>query len=72
MAKGETADILIFGQRSVCRSDSLRVGEAAALLRVHPSWIYAHARELGGWRLRGDRGAWLFDRRRLLWWMPSL
>ena len=26
MAKRETADVLIFSQRSVCRSDSLRVG----------------------------------------------
>jgi hypothetical protein len=44
----------------------LTAEEAARLLRVRPAWIYAHARELGGWRLLGERGPWRFSRRRLL------
>lgn len=44
----------------------LTAEEAARLLRVRPAWIYAHARELGGWRLLGARGPWRFRRRQLL------
>jgi hypothetical protein len=44
----------------------LTAEEAARLLRVRPAWIYVHARELGGWRLLGERGPWRFSRRRLL------
>jgi hypothetical protein len=44
----------------------LTVEEAARLLRVCPAWVYTHARELGGWRLLGERGPWRFSRRRLL------
>jgi hypothetical protein len=33
---------------------------------VDPKWVYAHARELGGYRLLGDRGPWRFRRRDLL------
>lgn len=44
----------------------LTAEEAARLLRVRKAWVYAHARELGGWRLLGERGPWRFSRRRLL------
>ena len=44
----------------------LTAREAAGLLRVRLGWVYAHARELGGWRLLGNRGPWRFSRRRLL------
>jgi hypothetical protein len=44
----------------------LTAAEAAVLLRVERSWIYAHAAEIGGWRLLGDRGPWRFARQRLL------
>jgi len=43
----------------------LTVKEVAAFLRVRPDWVYAHARELGGWRLLGDRGPWRFSRQNL-------
>ncbi len=45
--------------------DLLTAGEAAQLLRVRREWVYAHALELGGWRLLGERGPWRFSRRRL-------
>jgi hypothetical protein len=48
------------------RPELLTAEEAARLLRVRLGWIYAHARELGGWRLLGERGPWRFSRRRLL------
>jgi hypothetical protein len=44
----------------------LTADEAADLLRVARKWVYAHAAELGGWRLLGDRGPWRFSRRELL------
>jgi hypothetical protein len=44
----------------------LTAEEAARLLRVRKAWVYAHARELGGWRLLGEQGPWRFSRRRLL------
>ncbi len=44
----------------------LTAEEAAQLLRVRPAWVYAHARELGGLRLLGERGPWRFSRRQLL------
>jgi hypothetical protein len=44
----------------------LTVAEAAVYLRVAPKWVYANARELGGYRLLGDRGPWRFRRRDLL------
>ncbi len=44
----------------------LTAEEAAQLLRVRPAWVYAHARELGGQRLLGEKGPWRFSRRRLL------
>ena len=44
----------------------LTAEEAARVLRVRRAWVYAHARELGRWRLLGDRGPWRFSRRRLL------
>jgi hypothetical protein len=45
--------------------DLLTAQEAAQLLRVRREWVYANARELGGWRLLGERGPWRFSRRRL-------
>jgi hypothetical protein len=45
--------------------DLLTAQEAAQLLRVRREWVYAYARELGGWRLLGERGPWRFSRRRL-------
>jgi len=47
-------------------SELLTADEAAGLLRVRCGWVYAHASELGGWRLLGDRGPWRFSRRELL------
>jgi Helix-turn-helix domain len=47
-------------------SDLLTAEEAAELLRVARKWVYAHATELGGFRLLGDRGPWRFSRRELL------
>jgi hypothetical protein len=44
----------------------LTAGEAAELLRVQRAWVYAHAHELGGWRLLGKSGPWRFARDRLL------
>ncbi|MGA8365405.1 MAG: hypothetical protein WB709_12935, partial [Solirubrobacteraceae bacterium] len=45
--------------------DLLTAQEAAQLLRVRREWVYANARELGGWRLLGERGPWRFSLRRL-------
>lgn len=45
--------------------DLFTVEEAAVYLRVAPKWIYANAREIGGFRLLGDRGPWRFPRREL-------
>lgn len=41
-------------------TDLLTAEEAAVLLRVGLKFIYAHAAELGGFRLLGDRGPWRF------------
>jgi hypothetical protein len=46
--------------------DLLTAEEAAVYLRVAPKWVYANAREIGGFRLLGDRGPWRFSRRELL------
>lgn len=50
----------------VRRPEVLTAEEAAALLQVARKFIYAHARELGGYRLLGDRGPWRFSRLDLL------
>jgi hypothetical protein len=44
----------------------LTAAEAASVLRVARKFVYAHAKELGGSRLLGDRGPWRFQRRQLL------
>ena len=62
-------DLLEEGEDTEARTrepELLTVGEAAAYLRVDSKWVYAHARELGGYRLLGDRGPWRFRRRDLL------
>jgi len=46
--------------------DLLTTAEAARVLRVAPKFVYSHARELGGFRLLGDRGPWRFAHRDLL------
>jgi hypothetical protein len=46
--------------------DILTAEETAGLLRVRRAWVYANARQLGGWRLLGDRGPWRFSRRALV------
>ncbi len=66
-AQGNTLDVA--DEASRLRDglpELLTADEAARLLRVHKAWVYAHARELGGWRLLGERGPWRFSRRRLL------
>ena len=60
------ADVAADTQRRPEPPELLTADEAAGLLRVRRAWVYAHARELGGWRLLDDRGPWRFSRRELL------
>ncbi len=56
----EEADETAFGG-----PDLLTAEEAAVFLRVGLKFIYAHAAELGGFRLLGDSGPWRFSRAEL-------
>jgi hypothetical protein len=62
-AQGSTSNVADEAQHC---DQLLTAEEVSRLLRVRKAWVYAHARELGGWRLLGERGPWRFSRRRLL------